>query len=170
MSIEPDDKDWTWVVHTPCPDCGFDPDTVTRDDLTLRMREAAAVVATAVTEPMADIRPNLQTWSNVEYGAHVRDMCDVMRERLALMLAQDEPTFENWDQDAAAAAYADLKAEELADEIDEASRQLVLAYLSVPDEAWDRVGLRSNGAFFTVWTLGLYALHDLNHHAWDVTN
>jgi hypothetical protein len=21
----PDDKDWTWVVEEPCPECGFDP-------------------------------------------------------------------------------------------------------------------------------------------------
>jgi len=24
MSIEPDTKDWTWVLERPCPECGFD--------------------------------------------------------------------------------------------------------------------------------------------------
>ena len=26
--IEPDTKDWTWVIARPCPECGFDPSTV----------------------------------------------------------------------------------------------------------------------------------------------
>ena len=24
MPIVPDDKDWTWVLQRPCPECGFD--------------------------------------------------------------------------------------------------------------------------------------------------
>ena len=24
MPIVPDDKDWTWVLERPCPECGFD--------------------------------------------------------------------------------------------------------------------------------------------------
>ena len=23
MTIVPDDKDWTWVLERPCPDCGY---------------------------------------------------------------------------------------------------------------------------------------------------
>ena len=23
MTIEPDTKDWTWVLDRPCPECGF---------------------------------------------------------------------------------------------------------------------------------------------------
>ena len=28
MPIVPDDKDWTWVLERPCPECGFDAATV----------------------------------------------------------------------------------------------------------------------------------------------
>ena len=33
VSIEPDTKDWTWVLERPCPECGFDPTTVRPEDL-----------------------------------------------------------------------------------------------------------------------------------------
>lgn len=35
--------------------------------------------------------------------------------------------------------------------------------------AWERTGLRSDGAQFTVLTLGQYLVHDPVHHVWDVT-
>ena len=31
MSIEPDTKDWTWVLERPCPECGFDAAAVAGD-------------------------------------------------------------------------------------------------------------------------------------------
>ena len=31
MAIVPDDKDWTWVVQRPCPECGYDATSVTRE-------------------------------------------------------------------------------------------------------------------------------------------
>jgi hypothetical protein len=38
----------------------------------------------------------------------------------------------------------------------------------VPDGAWDRTGTRSDGARFTVASLGRYLLHDPVHHVGDV--
>ncbi len=35
-------------------------------------------------------------------GCHVRDVFRIFDTRLALMLAEDDPEFENWDQDATA--------------------------------------------------------------------
>ena len=31
--IEPDGKDWTWVLEQPCPECGFDPAAIDVTDL-----------------------------------------------------------------------------------------------------------------------------------------
>ncbi|HEX6658909.1 MAG TPA: hypothetical protein VF065_12545 [Ilumatobacter sp.] len=28
MAIVPDDKNWTWVLERPCPDCGLETSTV----------------------------------------------------------------------------------------------------------------------------------------------
>ena len=33
IPIDPDTKDWTWVLDRPCPECGFDPARVTADRL-----------------------------------------------------------------------------------------------------------------------------------------
>jgi hypothetical protein len=35
---------------------------------------------------------------------------------------------------------------------------------------WARPGHRSNGSVFTVDTFARYFLHDLAHHAWDITS
>ena len=32
-AIEPDDKDWTWVLERPCPECGFDATVFGHDDV-----------------------------------------------------------------------------------------------------------------------------------------
>jgi len=36
-SIEPDTKDWTWVLERPCPECGFDATAVRREELDNRI-------------------------------------------------------------------------------------------------------------------------------------
>jgi hypothetical protein len=33
---------------------------------------------------------------------------------------------------------------------------------------WQRTGVRSDGALFTVETFGRYLVHDPTHHLWDV--
>ena len=41
---------------------------------------------------------------------------------------------------------------------------------AVPEDAWQRGGTRSNGDRFTVDSLARYHLHDLVHHAHDVSH
>ena len=38
----------------------------------------------------------------------------------------------------------------------------------MPADAWGRRGYRSNGSEFTIESIGVYHLHDIVHHAWDV--
>jgi hypothetical protein len=33
MTVEPDIKDWTWVIDRPCPECGFDASTLALTDV-----------------------------------------------------------------------------------------------------------------------------------------
>jgi hypothetical protein len=93
-----------------------------------------------------------------------------MGRRLALILAEDDPVFENWDQDEAAltGGYASADPGEVASQVSSAVGDLAAAYAAVADEQWDRPGRRSNGSAFTAYTLGVYALHDLEHHVRDV--
>ncbi|WP_072314606.1 DinB family protein [Agrococcus sp. Marseille-P2731] len=172
MPIEPDTKDWTWVLRERCPDCGFDPLAVDRDDLGRRIRLAAAAMHQRLHGESVAERPDEATWSPLEYAAHVRDVCGVMQARLEQLLGEDDPEFANWDQDRAAidGDYGSEAPEHVAAALDVAAAGLASAADAVPSDAWDRPGRRSNGSVFTVETLLIYALHDLEHHAWDVTD
>jgi hypothetical protein len=115
-------------------------------------------------------RPDDQTWSPLEYGAHVRDVHRKMAERLALMLAEDAPTFANWDQDTTAVEddYAAQDPAVVARELGEAAHRAARAFDDVRDDQLGRTGLRSDGSAFTVATLATYYAHDPVHHLWDV--
>jgi hypothetical protein len=39
MTITPDDKDWTWVLERPCPDCGLDTRAVDPAEVAGMVRE-----------------------------------------------------------------------------------------------------------------------------------
>ena len=166
----PDAKDWTWVLGEPCPECGFDAAAVERSELSSRTREAASRFQVALDRPDAGTRPEPATWSALEYGCHVRDVCRVFDMRLWLMLADDNPTFANWDQDKTALGerYWEQEPSKVAEELAEAAEKIAFTLDLVQDDQWDRPGLRSNGSTFTVESISRYMLHDLNHHVHDV--
>lgn len=66
------------------------------------VRENAARWQPVLQRTDVATRPDDRTWSALEYAAHVRDVFRIFDERLALMLAGDDPAFPNWDQDATA--------------------------------------------------------------------
>ncbi len=59
----PDDKDWTWVLGEPCPECGYDAATIVRRDVPTLTLDAAVRLAAAVRAEDATLRPGPQTWS-----------------------------------------------------------------------------------------------------------
>jgi hypothetical protein len=169
--IEPDTKDWTWVITQPCPECGFDGATVSHTDVAGRIRADAAQWPHRLSAANATVRPQPTVWSALEYGCHIRDVHRIFGQRVRLMLTEDDPRFPNWDQDETALAddYASQEPAVVAGELARAAADVADAYDSVPEDAWSRRGLRSNGSEFTVATLALYHLHDVVHHTWDVT-
>ena len=169
-SIEPDTKDWTWVLERPCPECGFDASEVRRDDVAGRMRANADAWVGVLDDPDAAVRPAPHIWSVLEYACHVRDVHRVFGERLRMMLAVDYPLFEDWDQDVAAVAgaYGDQDASVVAQELSSAAERVATTYSGVEGAQWDRQGRRSNGSEFTIETIARYHLHDVEHHLRDV--
>ena len=168
--IEPDSKDWTWVLERRCDDCGFDPATVTRGNLVERISRAADPWPARLRLEDARRRPAPAVWSPTEYAAHVRDVAGVMAGRLEVILTHEDGEFPDWDQDAAALAadYASQDPGEVSAELRPAVETLAAAFAAVGGEQWDRSGRRSNGSVFTAYTLGVYALHDFEHHLHDV--
>ena len=169
-AVTPDTKDWTWTLRERCPDCGFEAASVPGPEIATRITASTDPWPHVLARPAATARPRRSTWSPLEYACHVRDVCRLFEERLALMLTQQAPTFANWDQDETALAqrYGEQDPGVVARELAVAAASFAGAYAAVPGDAWERVGKRSDGSQFTVLTLGQYGLHDLAHHLWDV--
>jgi DinB superfamily len=168
--IEPDTKDWTWVIERPCPECGFDPSTVHYTEIPDRIRTDAEDWVRRLSGPDVTARPRPTVWSTLEYGCHIRDVHRIFNERVRMMLDEDEPRFPNWDQDATAIEddYGSQDPSVVASELVDAADAVADTYTHVPAEAWSRRGLRSNGNEFTVASIAIYHLHDIVHHAHDV--
>jgi hypothetical protein len=170
MTIEPDTKDWTWVLERACSECGFDASEVPAEGIGAALRENAARWAVVLMYADVEVRPADNVWSPLEYACHVRDVHRIFDGRVRQMLNEDDPQFANWDQDASAIeeAYGEQDPAVVATALTAAAEQVASAYDSVTGDAWDRRGTRSNGSVFTVASLGRYHLHDVVHHLQDV--
>jgi hypothetical protein len=172
MAMIPETKDWTWVLQCPCPECGLDTRSFTREDIPAIIGANAAgwqQALTASADPAA--RPTPGKWSPVEYACHVRDLLVLCDYRLGLMLTQDDPLFANWDQDEAAVTgrYGEQVPTEVATQIKDAAATAASRFAEVAGDQWLRKGRRSDGVRFTVETFGRNLVHEAVHHLYDVT-
>lgn len=167
---DPEDKDWTFVLNVPCPECGFVAADIEVSDLPGLVRAATTPWSRVLARPDAGVRPAPQVWSPLEYACHVRDVLRVFTGRIELIRTQDDPLFPNWDQDATAIEdrYWEQDPTIVAAELEEAAGIIAAAWASVGDDEWSRPGTRSNGSTFTLDSLGRYFLHDIAHHLHDV--
>lgn len=172
---EPDTKTWTWVLERPCPDCGFDAAGLDRNSIGAKIRVNAASWRHVLERGEIVLRrppdgPDGPIWSALEYGAHVRDVYELFRERLELMLKKDKPTFANWDQDRTAHEkhYSSDDPAKVAYSLAVNAGKIADIFDRVSEAEWQRTGVRSDGSSFTVDSLGRYLLHDPVHHLWDV--
>ena len=170
MAITPDTKDWTWVIEKPCGECGFDASTFSAQQVSELIRANVAGWPAVLSQPGVNQRPHENTWSPLEYGAHVRDVYRIFGQRLQIMLTEVNPLFANWDQDATAneERYNEQNPAEVSAALAEAGEALARSFDEVADESWSREGRRSDGATFTVATFAKYLAHDPIHHLWDV--
>ena len=171
MAIIPDDKDWTWVLQRPCPECGFEAAALDVTEVGTGIRVNAAAWPAVLSGADVRTRPDEQTWSPLEYGCHVRDVFALYDRRLRMMLEQEDPLYPNWDQDETAVAerYNEQDPAAVADELVAAAEMLATRFDGVRGDRWQRPGRRSDGASFTVDSFARYLLHDPVHHLWDVT-
>ena len=174
--IVPDDKNWTWVLERPCPECGLDSRDIAPEQVAGLLRDVTAtwqdLLTGAVDVPGGvTARPDPATWSPLEYGCHVRDVFRVFDGRLQLMLAEADPLFANWDQDKTAVEerYGEQDPASVAAELADAGAVIADRFAAVTGDQWDRTGSRDDGSRFTVTTFARYLLHDGIHHLYDVT-
>ncbi|MEV4128990.1 DinB family protein [Nocardia sp. NPDC049707] len=189
MPIVPDAKNWTWVLERSCPECGFDPESITYAAVPALAREYASRLSATLGRPDAAARPDDSTWSALEYAAHVRDVCRIFTYRAAVTARTEAvdpkvpgfgakgveaddgvPVFSNWDQDVTAIAdrYGEQDPRKVAAELTDAAEAVARAFESVPEAALGNQARRSDGWVFTVESLAFYFLHDVIHHVYDV--
>lgn len=170
MAITPDTKDWTFVLDEACPECGFDSTTISGPEVADRLRAALDAWPAVLARDNVRDRPTPSTWSALEYGCHTRDVFRIFIRRLNLMLEQDNPLFDNWDQDKTAIddSYAEQDPAVVSSELVADGLTMAAGLEAVPDDAWSRLGRRSDGATFTIDSFARYFLHDVEHHLWDV--
>jgi SAM-dependent methyltransferase len=168
--LEPDAKDWTWVLGRRCEECGLDVRDVERHDLPRAFRSNAQVWHALLADPGAAQRTRPDRWSTLEYACHVHDVHQVFHDRVSSMLVEDTPHFPNWDQDRSAVEgrYAAQLPSIVGPTLVAAAYAVSDLYASVPPLSWHRRGVRSDGSEFTVESLGRYHLHDVVHHLHDV--
>lgn len=169
-SITPDDKNWTWVLEQPCADCGFDAIATPASSVAGLVHGQVKLWQEMLARPNAGLRPTADQWSALEYGCHVRDVFRLFDRRLELMLTEDVPRFANWDQDVTAVEdrYDLQDPAVVATELAAAAAAIGERFENVGDDQWTRIGLRSDGAEFTVDSFARYFIHDPLHHLDDV--
>ncbi len=172
MTLEPDTKDWTWVLDAPCPDCGFDAPHLDRDRLSQAIRDNATLWQVVLADDDAAVRPSPQIWSPLEYACHVRDVNVLFDQRVRRMVDEEDARFDNWDQDATAveADYGSADPAAVAREVVESAGTVAATYDAVSGDQWQRRAVRSGGSEFTLDSFARYHLHDLVHHAHDVSH
>jgi SAM-dependent methyltransferase len=170
--LEPDTKDWTWVLERPCEECGLDARSIGHHDLPSAFRANARVWLALLADPAAAVRTRPDRWSTLEYACHVHDVHQVFHDRVSSMLTEDTPRFANWDQDQSAVEgrYESQLPSIVGPTLVAAAYAVADLYGAVPTLSWQRRGVRSNGSEFTVETLGRYHLHDVVHHLHDVSD
>lgn len=172
LPAEADDKDWTWVLERPCPECGAEVGELSMTEIAAINRQVAAGFAEMLrSRADVSVRPAPKTWSLLEYSAHVRDVFRLFGTRLELMLTEDDPMFANWNPNETQEAerYDLLDPNTVADELIADAESLAEHFESLTPEQLDRVGRRSDGAAFTVLSFARYEIHDPVHHLWDVS-
>ena len=168
-----DDKDWTWVLDQACDECGASVGALPVAAVAvLNVRCADKwIEVLGRDEAWVRARPEPDTWSPLEYACHVRDVFTLFLERLELMLAEDDPMFENWNPNVTAEAerYDTQEPKVVAGELAIAAAKLGDRFAGLGPKELERTGRRSDGASFTVETFAQYEIHDPLHHLWDVT-
>jgi hypothetical protein len=169
-AIPHENKDWTWVLQRPCPDCGFDTTDHPGAKVPAVLHAAVERWSNLLAAPGVEDRPAPDVWSPLEYLCHVRDVCTLTTGRARRMLAEDDPELPSWDQDEAAeqGRYAEQDPALVADELADAADEAGAVFAAVGPDQWVRPGHRSDGTAFTVETLAQYLVHEVEHHLHDV--
>ena len=61
-AIEPDTKNWTWVLHGVCPECGLDASILTGREVPGMIRDSVARWQVVLARPDVRVRSHATVW------------------------------------------------------------------------------------------------------------
>lgn len=114
-------------------------------------------------------RPDPQTWSALEYTAHVADVLDLLGPAIRLVMVKDDPEVTSFDNDERAVAkrYNELERAEVLGWLELACGELAGVLESVKADDWTRAGRLEAGERDAL-TLARDGVHEGAHHLRDV--
>lgn len=116
--------------------------------------------------------PTPGVWSALEYACHVRDVLEVLDQRVALTLSEDTPTFAPMrrDERVAELAYNEQDPTMVAADIAANADTLAQSFATLDDSAWSRTGIYGypDAAERSLLWMGQHTIHEAHHHLLDV--
>ncbi|MBA2624446.1 MAG: DinB family protein [Acidimicrobiia bacterium] len=161
-----------------CDECGFDGGALSPEQLAAafdgfgrRFRAPLSRFLPGEDGPaVLRARPTAETWSGLEYAAHVRDALGFYAGRIRGALGTDDPQFEAFDVEAACEQrrYNAEDPASVAGEVGAASADLGALLADLTPSQWERTGVGSDGGARSVRLLAERAAHEGHHHLLDV--
>lgn len=157
-----------------CTECGFVYEDVPTDEVPARLRALGPPYAEALRRDRDDLRahPIEGTWSALEYACHLRDVLVVQQDRVALALAEDEPTFTPMrrEERVIELRYNEQEPDAVAEQLTAAAGALAEAFAALDEDQWQRLVTYS---FPKPWSrtlawVGQHTIHEGVHHLGDI--
>jgi hypothetical protein len=156
-------------------ECGFVWESVPRSEITNRVRTAAVEMAKLLNSQdvkQARERTEPERWSNLEYGAHARDVMLTIRDRLVIGLVENNPGFKPLykDERIDLGLYMADNAHDVAAETTAAASMFERLFDAIDPTKLDRMvqyGFPNPGPRTLLW-MGQQAVHEVEHHLGDM--
>lgn len=160
-----------------CEECGFDYEDLAAADIPTALRSFAKRYRAPLSrflpgedgDSLVRRRPEPGTWSALEYSAHVRDVFANYYGWIELTLAEDRPVLEGPGPDELADIrnYSGDDPVAVTDALSANAERLATVVEGVPDDGWDRIGLRRNEERSVLFS-ARRAVHEGSHHLLDI--
>jgi len=165
------------VSLSPCDECGFDYEALAPDDVPAALRAFAKRYRAPLSrflpgedgDSLLRQRPAPDTWSALEYAAHVRDVLDSYHRWIGLILDEERPVLEGPGPDdlAVERRYNEDDPAAVAEALAANANRLAATVEAVPADGWERVGLRRDEER-SVLLHARRAVHEGSHHLLDI--
>jgi hypothetical protein len=165
------------VTGIRCEECGFEYEALAPADVPAAIRSFAKRYRAPLTrflpgedgDALVRRRPSPETWSALEYAAHVRDVFDSYDGWIHLCLTEERPVLGGSGPDDLARdrRYNEDDPAAVADALAANAERLAATVEAVPDDGWERVGLRHDEERSVLFT-ARRAVHEGSHHLLDV--